>query len=82
MNPFVWIIFGGLAGWVGTLITGDDGRFGLIGNIVVGIVGSYIGGWISGKVFQGPPVTGFDFRSFIISVMGSVVLLFLLNLLF
>lgn len=80
MNPLVWIIFGGLAGWLGTIITGSDGRFGVLGNIVIGIIGAYIGGWISTQIFKGPPVTGFDFRSFIIAVLGSVVLLFILSL--
>ncbi len=82
MNILVWIVFGGLAGWVATLLTGNNAQFGIIGNIVIGIVGSYLGGWLSSQVFKGPPIVGFDFRSFLIAVMGSVVLLFLLNLLF
>jgi uncharacterized membrane protein YeaQ/YmgE (transglycosylase-associated protein family) len=80
MNPILWIVFGGLAGWIATELTGDDPRFGILGNIIIGIIGSYIGGWISSKVFRGPPVTGFDIRSFIIAVLGSIVLLFLINL--
>lgn len=82
MNPIVWIVFGGLAGWVATIITGSDSRFGVLGNIIIGIIGSYIGGWISFRVFKGPPVVGFDIRSFLVAVMGSVVLLLVLNILF
>jgi uncharacterized membrane protein YeaQ/YmgE (transglycosylase-associated protein family) len=82
MNPIIWIVFGGLAGWIATIVTGSDAQFGVIGNVIIGIIGSYIGGWISGRMFQGPPITGFDLRSFFIAVLGSVVLLFVVNLLF
>jgi uncharacterized membrane protein YeaQ/YmgE (transglycosylase-associated protein family) len=80
MNFIVWIIFGGLAGWVATMLTGDDPRFGIIGNIIIGIVGAYLGGWLSGKLFGGPSVSGFDIKSFIVAVIGAVVLLFIINL--
>ncbi len=80
MNWIVWIIFGGLAGWIATMITGDDPRFGVIGNIIIGIVGAYLGGWLSLKFFGGPAVTGFDFKSFLVAVAGAVVLLFILSL--
>ncbi len=82
MNILVWIVFGGLAGWVATILTGSDSQFGILGNIVIGIVGSYLGGLLASQIFKGPAVVGFDIRSFIISVLGSVALLFLLNLLF
>jgi uncharacterized membrane protein YeaQ/YmgE (transglycosylase-associated protein family) len=79
MNPIIWIVFGGLAGWIATILTGDDPRFGVIGNVVIGIIGAYLGGWISGRVFQGPAITGFDIRSFLIAIVGSVVLLVIIN---
>jgi uncharacterized membrane protein YeaQ/YmgE (transglycosylase-associated protein family) len=82
MNIFIWIVFGGLAGWVATMITGNDPEVSILGNIVIGIIGSYIGGWLSKKLFNGPPVLGFDIRSFIIAVLGSVVLLWLVNIIF
>jgi uncharacterized membrane protein YeaQ/YmgE (transglycosylase-associated protein family) len=82
MNVLIWIVFGGLAGWLATVLTGFDSQFGVIGNIVIGIVGSYIGGWLSSRLFKGPPVVGFDIRSFIIAVLGSIVLLWVINLLF
>jgi uncharacterized membrane protein YeaQ/YmgE (transglycosylase-associated protein family) len=82
MNPILWVVFGGLAGWIATLITGDDGQFGIVGNIVIGIVGSYLGGWVSRKFFNGPPVTGFDFKSFFVAVLGGVILLLIITNLF
>ncbi len=80
MNWLTWIIFGGLAGWIATMITGNDPRFGIIGNIVIGIIGAYLGGWLSAKLFGGPTVTGFDLRSFVVAVLGAVVLLFIVSL--
>jgi uncharacterized membrane protein YeaQ/YmgE (transglycosylase-associated protein family) len=81
MNFLVWLIFGGLAGWIATEITGDDPRFGVIGNIIIGIVGAYLGGWISDKM-GGPAVSGFNIRSFIVAVLGAVVLLLIINAIF
>jgi uncharacterized membrane protein YeaQ/YmgE (transglycosylase-associated protein family) len=80
MNPIIWIVFGGLVGWVATVLTGNDPQFGVIGNVVIGIVGASLGGWIAGRLFQGPPVLGFDIRSFVVALMGAVVLLFVLSL--
>ena len=80
MNALVWVIFGGLAGWVATMLTGDDPRFGIIGNIIIGIVGAYLGGWLSARLFGGPAVTGFDIKSFAVAVLGAVILLFIINL--
>ncbi|MBX4188013.1 MAG: GlsB/YeaQ/YmgE family stress response membrane protein [Candidatus Doudnabacteria bacterium] len=82
MNIIVWIVFGGLAGWIATILTGSDAQFGVLGNVVIGIIGSFLGGWLSTRIFGGPPIKGFDIRNFIIAVLGSVVLLFILHLLF
>jgi uncharacterized membrane protein YeaQ/YmgE (transglycosylase-associated protein family) len=80
MNWLTWIIFGGLAGWVATKLTGNDPRFGVVGNVVIGIIGAYLGGWLSGKFLGELPVTGFDLRSFVIAVIGAVVFLTILAL--
>jgi uncharacterized membrane protein YeaQ/YmgE (transglycosylase-associated protein family) len=70
-----WIIFGGLAGWIATLIVGADGRIGLLGNIVVGIIGAFIGGALL-------PNDGdqFDLGSFVAAVLGAILLLVVVNL--
>lgn len=80
MSWLAWIVFGGLAGWVATLLTGKDAQFGILGNIFVGIVGAFLGGWLSTRFFGGPAATGFDIRSFVVAVLGAVVLLFILSL--
>ena len=80
MNWLVWLIFGGLAGWLATVITGTDAGFGIVGNIIIGIIGAWIGGWLARAVFKAPGVTGFDIRSFIVAILGSVVLLWVVSL--
>ena len=79
MSLLVWIVLGGLAGWVASLIMGTDARQGLVGNIVVGVVGALLGGWIM-SLFGFGDVNGFNFYSFIVAVLGAVILLFLWNL--
>ncbi len=72
MNIIIFIIFGALVGWVASMIVGTSG--GLILDIIVGIVGSVIGGWLMGFLDKSP-VTGFNIHSFLVALLGSVVLL-------
>ena len=76
MGILAWLVFGAIAGWLAHVITGRGG--GLIVNIVVGIVGAVIGGFIMG-LFGGGGVTGFNLNSFIVAVLGAVVLLVVLG---
>lgn len=85
MNIILWIIFGGLAGWIASIIMGDDAGMGIWGNIIVGIIGAFLGGWIADRVGMGgaPGVERpTSIKSFITAVLGAVILLFLLNLFF
>ena len=85
MNILLWIIFGGVAGWLGSLIVSGSG-LGLLGNIIVGIVGAFIGGFIADRVGIGNKSPGADrptsVASFIWAVVGAVILLVILNLIF
>lgn len=72
MNIIILIIFGALVGWVASMIVGTKG--GLVLDIIVGIVGSVIGGWLM-DFFNKSGVTGFDIYSFLVALLGSVVLL-------
>jgi uncharacterized membrane protein YeaQ/YmgE (transglycosylase-associated protein family) len=83
MGYITWIIMGGLAGWIGSILMGNDGQQGIIGNIVVGILGAFIGGWIMSFISgSGATITGFDIRSLAVAVLGAVVLIFIKNKLF
>ena len=73
MGLLSWIIFGALAGWVASLITGRG--HGCCLNVVVGIVGAFIGGFIM-EITTGHGISiGWDLRSFALAVVGAVVLL-------
>jgi len=79
MDIILWIIFGALAGWIASIVMGANARMGALANIVVGIVGALIGGFIM-RSFGGPGVTGFNLTSLIVAVLGAIVLLFLVGL--
>jgi uncharacterized membrane protein YeaQ/YmgE (transglycosylase-associated protein family) len=73
-----WIILGGLAGWIASMITGRNNQQGCLMNIVVGVVGAAIGGALIGFL-GGDGVSGFNLTSLIVAVIGAVVLLAAVN---
>ncbi|MDF2944155.1 MAG: GlsB/YeaQ/YmgE family stress response rane protein [Herbinix sp.] len=73
-NIIVWLILGGVSGWIASKLTGNDAKMGIGMNLVVGILGAFIGGWLAG-IFGLGPATGLNLWSFIISIVGSVILL-------
>jgi uncharacterized membrane protein YeaQ/YmgE (transglycosylase-associated protein family) len=75
MGILTWVIFGALAGWVASMLVKTNDQQGAIGNIIVGILGAGLGGFLAGLLFDSPGVTEFNFSSFIIAVAGSVLLL-------
>jgi len=80
MGLLAWIIFGALAGWVASIITGRNERQGCIVNIVVGIVGALLGGFLI-QLLTGVEIDiGFNLRSFLVAVLGAVVLLLLVGM--
>ena len=84
-NIFLWIVFGGLAGWIATLVVRNDASFGIAGNVIVGILGAFLGGWIADKLSIGRhPGTArpTNLASFITALLGSIALLVLLNIIF
>jgi uncharacterized membrane protein YeaQ/YmgE (transglycosylase-associated protein family) len=78
MGIISWIILGGLAGWIASKITGNDARMGVGWNIVVGIIGAFIGGWIM-SLFGTVGVSGFNVWSFLVALLGAVILLAIVN---
>ena len=77
MGILAWIVFGGLAGLVAGFVAGGGG--GIIYHIIVGIVGALLGGFIM-NAFGSTGVTGWNWRSFGVAVLGAVVLLIILGL--
>ncbi|HTR06541.1 MAG TPA: GlsB/YeaQ/YmgE family stress response membrane protein [Paraburkholderia sp.] len=72
-----WLIIGAIAGWLaGVLVKG--GGFGLIVDIIVGIVGAFIGGWLAGLL--GIHIGGGMISSIITAIIGAVILLFIIRL--
>lgn len=74
-----WIVIGGVAGWLASVLV-EGGGYGIVGDIVVGIVGALIGGFLSQTLFGGPGFTGFDLTSLIVAFIGACILLFVLRL--
>ena len=78
MNILYWIIFGAIVGWLASIVTHNNRRNGLIKNIIVGLIGSVIGGWIA-SLIGGGGIQIFTLEGFIFSILGSVVLLVVVN---
>ena len=72
MDLIIWIVFGGLVGWVASMVMGTGG--GLLWDIGVGIVGAVIGGFIMNLLGQSG-VGGFNLYSFLVAVLGACVLI-------
>jgi uncharacterized membrane protein YeaQ/YmgE (transglycosylase-associated protein family) len=72
-----WVIIGAIAGWLaGTLVKG--GGFGLIGDIIVGIVGAFVGGWLAGIL--GINIGGGLIASIITATAGAIILIIILRM--
>ncbi len=80
MGIIIWLVMGGLVGWIASMIMGTDAQQGIILNIVVGIVGALIGGWLIGPLLGAGSINdGITIMSFIVSLIGAVLLLAILN---
>lgn len=74
MGIISWIIIGGLAGWVASMILKTDEEQGLIGNIAAGVLGGILGGFIM-SMLGSTGVTGFNIWSFLVALGGAIVVL-------
>jgi uncharacterized membrane protein YeaQ/YmgE (transglycosylase-associated protein family) len=77
IGALTWIGIGLIAGIIAKVVMGD--RFGWIVTILLGIVGAFVGGWVSGMV-GGPSVTGFNLVSILVAAGGAVIVLFVYGL--
>lgn len=78
INFIIWLIVGGIIGWLASIIMRTDAQQGIFLNIVVGIVGAFIGGLIvSGGSINNAPL---NVTSFVVSLLGAIILLAIVNL--
>lgn len=74
LNLLLWLVLGALAGWIASKVMGTGAQQGLLLDIVVGIVGAFLGGILMNVLgFAG--VTGFNIYSLLVAILGAIVLL-------
>lgn len=83
MNFIIWIVVGGILGWLASMVMKTDAEQGMILNVVVGIVGAFLGGWLLAPLFGTGTINADDFSitSLLVSFLGAVILLAIVNLL-
>lgn len=72
MSIILWIVFGAIVGWVASMVMGTNE--GLVLNIILGIVGAVLGGWLMSFIGKSG-ITGFNLYSFLVALLGAVVLI-------
>jgi len=82
MNLIIWLVVGGLIGWVASMIMKTDGQQGMILNVVVGVVGALLGGWFLAPLFGTGTINQNDFSvaGLGVSLLGAIILLAIVNL--
>ena len=73
MSILAWIVIGLLAGWIASMVM--HGGYGIIGDLVLGILGALIGGWVTGLVLGRDMVTGFNIETLVVAIVGAMVLI-------
>jgi uncharacterized membrane protein YeaQ/YmgE (transglycosylase-associated protein family) len=76
MNLIVTLVIGGIIGWLASLVMKTDAQMGLVANVIVGIVGSFLGFWLAGLLGVS---TGSAVGGYIVSVIGAAVLIGILK---
>jgi len=75
-----WLVVGVIVGWLAGIVVKGRG-FGLIGNIVIGVIGALVGGWLAGALFNiSDPISGFNLTTIIVAFLGAVLVLFIARL--
>lgn len=81
MNFLIWIVIGGIIGWLASIVMRTNAQQGLFLNIVVGIVGALIGGWLISPLLGAATINQNDFSlsSLLVSFIGALILLAIVN---
>lgn len=84
MNFIIWLVVGGLIGWVASIVMKTDAQQGIFLNVVVGVVGAMLGGWFLAPLFGTGTINqdNFSLPALLVSFLGAVILLAILNLVF
>ena len=82
MNLIIWIVVGGVIGWLASIVMKTDSQQGLLLNVVVGVVGGLLGGWLLAPLFGTGTINQSDFSlpSIMVSLLGALALLAILNI--
>ncbi|MDD5084313.1 MAG: GlsB/YeaQ/YmgE family stress response membrane protein [Candidatus Moranbacteria bacterium] len=72
MGIILWIVFGAIVGWIASAVMGT--REGLLVDIIFGIVGAVLGGWLMSSLGQGG-ITGFNLYSFLVAILGAIIVI-------
>jgi uncharacterized membrane protein YeaQ/YmgE (transglycosylase-associated protein family) len=82
MSIIIWLVVGGIIGWLASKIMRTDAQQGIILNVVVGIIGAFIGGWLGGMFFGTGGINQGDFSlsGLLMSLVGAIVLLAIVNM--
>lgn len=82
MGIILWLIIGGVVGWLASIVMRRDANQGIFLNIVVGIIGAVLGGWLIGPILGAPSINSGELSaaSLLVSFLGAVILLAIVNL--
>ncbi len=82
MGFILWLVIGGVVGWLASLVMKRDASQGIVLNIIVGIVGAMLGGWLLGPALGAPSINSGEISagSLLVSFLGAVILLAIVNL--
>ncbi len=81
MSLIAWLVVGVLAGWLAGMVV-QGGGYGLIGDVITGILGALFGGWLAGTVFGGDYITGINLTTILVAFIGAVILIAIERMLF
>lgn len=82
MNLIIWLIAGGIIGWIASLMMGTDAQQGILLNIIVGVVGAFLAGMLLTPLFGVGTINqdNFSLPAMLVSLVGAVILLAIVNL--
>jgi uncharacterized membrane protein YeaQ/YmgE (transglycosylase-associated protein family) len=82
MNFIIWLIVGGIIGWIASMIMRTNAQQGIVLNVVVGIIGALLAGWLITPLIGGSTINqgNFSLGGLLISLLGAIVLLAIVNL--